>query len=185
VAAAANVPPARAGGGSWIDASGSLWLFGGDSLPGFLNDLWKFTPSTNQWTWESGSSTPNAFGVYGTQSVAAAANVPGARAPAASWTDAAGNFWLFGGGGIVAPSTSGDFNDLWIFSPASGQWSWVSGSSSGTAGAVPASPMPGARAAAASWVDAAGNFWLFGGESPADPVAGGELNDLWEYRQAD
>ena len=184
VAAPANVPPARWGGGSWIDGSGTFWLFGGNAFAGFLNDLWKFTPSTHQWTWVSGSSTPNAVGVYGTQSAAAAANVPGARAPAAFWTDAIGNFWLFGGSGTSAPSTSGFFNDLWIFSPASGQWSWVSGSSNGVEGAVPAMSVPGARQEAAAWVDAAGNFWLFGGASPATPIAGGELNDLWKY-QAD
>jgi hypothetical protein len=36
-----------------------------------------------------------------------------------------------------------------------------------------------------AWVDGAGNFWLFGGESLANPLAGGEPNDLWEYRHAD
>jgi N-acetylneuraminic acid mutarotase len=195
VAAPANVPPARWGGGSWIDGSGTFWLFGGNASAGFLNDLWKFTPSTNQWTWVSGSSTPNAIGVYDTQSAAAAANVPGARAPAAFWTDVVGNFWLFGGNGSSAPSTSGSFSDLWTFSPASGQWTWVSGSSSAALGTVPAASVPatsapatsapGARDGAAAWVDGAGNFWLFGGASPATPIAGGELNDLWEYRQAD
>jgi N-acetylneuraminic acid mutarotase len=188
----ANVPPGRAGAGSWVDSTGNLWLFGGDSFGGFLNDVWKFTPSTSQWTWVSGSSTPNALGVYSTQGTAAAANVPGARTPAAFWTDAAGNFWLVGGNGISAASTSDFFNDLWVFSPASGQWTWVSGSSSagaagvyGTLGSAAPGNVPGARDGAAAWVDGAGNFWLFGGESPASPIAGGELNDLWEYRQAD
>jgi hypothetical protein len=188
-AASANVPAARAAAGSWIDGTGSLWLFGGNSFAGFLNDLWKFTPNTNQWTWVSGGNTPNALGVYGTQGATAATNVPGSRSPAAFWIDAAGNFWLFGGNGISAPQTSNLFNDLWVFSPTTGQWTWVSGSSGGAAAGVygtlgTAAPgnVPGARDSAAAWIDGAGNLWLFGGESAANPLAGGELNDLWQYR---
>jgi len=189
-AAAANEPPARIGAASWIDSTGNLWLFGGNGFGGFLNDLWKFTPSTNQWIWVSGGNLPGAVGVYGTQGSTAAADVPGSRSPAASWIDAAGNFWLFGGNGVSDPYTSNLFNDLWEFSPATGQWTWVSGSSSGGAAGVygklgTAAPgnVPGARAGAAAWIDVAGNLWLFGGESDANPLAGGELNDLWEYRR--
>jgi N-acetylneuraminic acid mutarotase len=188
-AASVNVPAARAAAGSWIDSSGSLWLFGGGTVGGFLNDLWKFMPSTNQWTWMSGGNAPNALGVYGTQGTAAATNVPGSRSPAAFWIDAAGNFWLFGGSGISAPQTSDLFNDLWVFTPVTGQWTWVSGSSSGGAAGVygtlgTAAPgnVPGARDGAAAWIDGAGNLWLFGGASDANPLAGGELNDLWQYR---
>jgi N-acetylneuraminic acid mutarotase len=189
-AASANVPGARSGAGSWIDSTGSLWLFGGDGFGGFLNDLWKFTPSTNQWTWVSGGNAPNVLGVYGTHGATAATNVPGSRAPAAFWIDAAGNFWLIGGSGISAPQTSDLFNDLWVFSPATGEWTWVSGSSSGGAAGVygtlgTAAPgnVPGARDGAAAWIDGAGNLWLFGGQSDANPLAGGELNDLWQYRR--
>ena len=47
----------------------------------FLNDLWEFSPTTKEWAWMSGSNTPGAivYGVYGTQGVASASNVPGAR----------------------------------------------------------------------------------------------------------
>lgn len=189
-AAATNEPPARSGAVSWVDGTGSLWLFGGDSVGGYLNDLWKFTPSTNQWTWVSGGDSPNAVGVYGTLGSTAATNFPGSRSGAASWIDAAGNFWLFGGNGISAPQTTDLLNDLWEFSPATGQWTWVSGSSGGGAAGVygtlgTAAPgnVPGARQSAAAWIDGTGNLWLFGGESDANPPAGGELNDLWEYRR--
>src|SRR5436190_21582555 len=56
-------------------------------------------PSFATWTWMSGANTPNANPVYGTKGVAASANVPGARREAVSFTDAAGNFWVFGGWG--------------------------------------------------------------------------------------
>jgi hypothetical protein len=98
MAAAANVPSARDGAGAtWTDASGNLWLFGGEGyLPatGFyhrFNDLWKYSPASGEWTWVAGFSTFDATGVYGTQGVAAAANVPGARAAASTWQDASGN----------------------------------------------------------------------------------------------
>ena len=83
-AASTNVPGARQGASSWTDSSGNLWLFGGRGYATSmgevdLNDLWKFNPSTKQWTWVSGSNTGNSSGVYGTQGAANSANVPGSR----------------------------------------------------------------------------------------------------------
>ena len=43
-----------------------------------------------------------------------------------NWTDAAGNFWLFGGNGYDSAGTSGYLNDLWKYS--AGQWTWMGGS---------------------------------------------------------
>ncbi|MCH7490236.1 MAG: Ig-like domain-containing protein [Gemmatimonadetes bacterium] len=69
------------------------------------------------WTWVSGSTSINQPGVYGTQGVASGSNTPGARSGAASWIDASGNLWLFGGGGIDAAGSFGDLNDLWRGTP--------------------------------------------------------------------
>ena len=191
VAASTNVPDGRSAvAASWIDSADNLWLFGGSTLSGFRNDLWKFTPSTNQWTWVSGPNTPSGLGVYGTPGSSAATNVPGSRLAAASWIDASGNFWLFGGEGVIDPQTSGLFNDLWMFSPGTGQWTWVSGSSSGdvagvygTLGTAAPTNAPGERASAAAWIDGAGSLWLFGGTGTNSPEAGSELNDLWQYQR--
>lgn len=49
-------------------------------------------------TWTSGADAANASSVYATQGIPAAVDAPGAREGAASWTDAAGDLWLFGGG---------------------------------------------------------------------------------------
>ncbi len=76
VAAPSNVPGGRANAVSWTDSSGNLWLFGGG---GQFNDLWKFSPTTKEWTWVSGSDTGNASGIYGTLGAASANNVPGGR----------------------------------------------------------------------------------------------------------
>jgi hypothetical protein len=197
VAAAANAPGGRNLSVSWVDGAGNLWLFGGygesngggQSAPnsGELNDLWKYDPTTNFWTWMGGSQAANMTGVYGTQNVAAAANIPGARDSAISWVDKSGNLWLFGGYGDIA-TTAGQLNDLWKYSTASGLWTWVSGSSTaagaagvyGTQGTPAAGNVPGARESAVSWSDASGNLWLFGGYYIALEVTEQD-NDLWRF----
>ena len=179
-AAPGNVPGARSGAVGWIDKSGNLWLFGGFSyLAGDLNDLWKY--SGGQWTWVSGSNQAVQPGVYGTQGTAEPGNVPGARGNAVGWTDASGNFWLFGGEGLDSSGTYGFLNDLWRYS--AGQWTWEDGSNLanqpgvyGTQGMAAPGNTPGARPGAVGWTDASGNLWLFGG---------GQIymyNDLWVYQ---
>jgi N-acetylneuraminic acid mutarotase len=193
VAAAANVPGARTYSVSWIDSAGELWLFGGaEPHPagalGELNDLWRYSPATGQWTWVSGANTVNALGVYGTQGMAAAANVPGARDSSLSWIDSAGNLWLFGGGGYDSAGTADDLNDLWRYSPGTGEWTWVSGANRvdargvyGTQGVAAGANVPGARDSGVSWIDSAGNLWLFGGFGYDSTGGGGLINDLWRY----
>lgn len=173
-----NVPGARWGAVSWVDDAGDLWLFGGDGndgagASGNLNDLWRFDGAN--WTWMSGSSTIEAPGVYGDQGIAAPGNVPGARYNAASWIDGAGNLWLFGGIGV-----DGLHNDLWRFD--GDLWTWVSGSEAtdqmgdyGEQGIPSPEQVPGARYNAVSWIDGAGDLWLFGG------ISDGTMNDLWRF----
>jgi len=64
----------------------------------------------------------------------------------------------------------GVMNDLWIYSPSSGEWTWVGGSNTelapgvyGTQGTPAQHKHAGARCNAVSWKDANGNLWLFGG----------------------
>ena len=185
----ANVPGARSGAVSWIDSQGKLWLFGGAGMDltvygGLLNDLWEYDPTTNEWTWVSGSDIGNQAGTYGTKGTADPSNVPGARHSAVSWLDSSGKLWLFGGGGYDSGSSGGELNDLWEYDPATLEWTWVSGSNvfgqNGTYGIQgTADPLnvPGARSGAVSWLDSQGNLWLFGGWGNYS----GELNDLWKY----
>ena len=114
-------------------------------------------------------------------------NNPGAREGSASWTDAAGNLWLFGGDNLAAQSWQ-EFNDLWSYSPATGLWTWVGGSnvaanagSYGTLGVAAAGNLPPARTDALSWVDSAGTFWLFGGAQLNSNGLLAVFNDLWSY----
>ncbi|MGA3083024.1 MAG: kelch repeat-containing protein, partial [Terracidiphilus sp.] len=126
--AAANIPGGRGAAAVWTDHSGNTWLFGGygfdaNGAVSYLNDLWELTPSTNEWTWMSGSSTIGSSGgqpgVYGTLGTPAAGNVPGGRAVPSSWTDKSGNLWLFGGYGYDSAGALSTLNDVWEFSPAS------------------------------------------------------------------
>lgn len=171
----------------WADASGNLWLFGGvgygtTPLTQLQSDLWKY--SSGQWTWMGGSNTGDQSGIYGTLGQAAAANIPGARSLATAVADSSGNLWLFGGSGFDANGNLDYLNDLWKYS--NGQWAWMSGadtvdqSSYGTLGVASPANVPSARLESMSWVDASGNFWLFGG-APAPGNTLNLLNDLWKF----
>jgi N-acetylneuraminic acid mutarotase len=183
-------PGSRAGAGSWTDAFGAFWLFGGfglatTSTAGHLNDLWRFDPSTGTWTWMSGASVTNSAGSYGNLSIPSAANVPGARHLGASWQEVDGTFWLFGGAGC-ASTCSGELNDVWRYEPAVDLWTWMGGSSVlnepgayGAPGIREPGSRPGSRDGAAGWSRAEGGFWLFGGHGIVADGAIGLLNDLW------
>jgi len=59
--ASLNNPGERVGAVSWKDATANFWLFGGfgyDSQGNddYMNDLWKYTLSTNEWTWINGDT---------------------------------------------------------------------------------------------------------------------------------
>lgn len=144
-------------------------------------------PST--WTWVSGSNSIfDRGGSYGTRGLAAPSNVPGARAGAVSWLGSNGELWLFGGYGYYSFVDTGCLNDLWKFDPATLQWTWVSGSSSGnepgiygTIGVAHFANVPGARKGAVSWTSSQGGFWLFGGEGYDSVGQGGDLDDLWRF----
>ena len=195
-----NVPGVRNASAQWQDSSGNFWIFGGygydaNGASSYLSDLWKFNPSTSQWTWMGGSNIHGQSGVYGTLGTASAANIPGSREDAMSWTDKSGNLWLFGGAGTDSAGSVGFLNDLWEFNPATSQWTWMGGGSVlgcancaglatyGTLGTPAAGNIPGGRDNSAIWTDSGGNVWLFGGY--VDPANGDnastELNDLWEF----
>ena len=102
----------------------------------------------NQWTWVKGPNTTNQPGIFGTQGVPAPANNPPAMsACSATWTDNAGDLWLFGGW------ASGRSNNLWRYNIASNQWTWMKGSQGfdlpsvfGTKGIEDSLNRPGGRA---------------------------------------
>ena len=139
----------------------------------------------------SGSTTAGVAPTYGTQGTAATTNSPGSRALPATWIDASGNLWLFGGGCTNSVGYTNACNDLWKFTSATGTWTWISGSSAsgsagsyGTPGVAVASNAPPARKGAQTWIDAAGNLWLFGGLAASSGIpasANLTLGDVWKF----
>jgi hypothetical protein len=188
------VPGGRFAAATWTDASGNFFLFGGSAFGHFYNDFWKYdttalngsnyTTTEGTWTVISGTAAVDQSGVYSSGTL-----VPGARQNAVTWTDASGNFWLFGGNGYDGSHNLGDLNDLWEYT--GGAWVWVSGGNTnqfqqpgnyGTQGTAAAANIPGARDSAVGWADANGNLWLFGGLGFDSVGAFGSLNDLWMYK---
>jgi hypothetical protein len=124
VAAVNNVPGGRYYNPVGVkDIAGNLWLFGGyaysASSGGLLNDLWKYDISSNTWTWVRGAAIPNQNGVSGTQGVGSSTNTPGARYMHMTWGDNNGHYWVYGGFGTPAttstPTVYGDLADMWRF----------------------------------------------------------------------
>jgi hypothetical protein len=202
-------PGSRTNPVTWTDGSGNLWLFGGygydsQNVLGYLNDLWEFNTTSHKWTFVSGGTTnmANQNGVYATPAL------PGGRQEAVGWADANGNLWLFGGEGEDSVGTAnGILNDLWVYNIAGNQWTFVTGNNLanqtgeyglqpfvgppttiGAAGTVcltngATNTLPGSRWGASGWVDAGGNFWLFGGWGLDSTATNGNgaLNDFWVY----
>jgi N-acetylneuraminic acid mutarotase len=189
-----NNPGGRSGACSWKDATGKFWIFGGNGFDfianyGLLCDLWRYNPQTNEWTWMNGPDLVLQTGVYGTLGSGSSNNHPGGRYGATAWTDNAGDLWLFGGYGLATGAGTGNLNDLWKYSVANNEWTWMGGYSTifeagtyGTVGLPSATVLPGSRVNAAGWNDALGNFWLFGGFGcTTNSLNVGNLDDLWKY----
>jgi len=203
-----NAPSGPVLSATWTDRYGRLWLFGGFFPQGpkdyTMNDLWEFNPSTNQWTWQSGSSSPPCrivqsnmncaqVGIYGTKGIPAADNGPGGRDFAQSWTDKDGKLWLYGGSGFDSIGQLGDLNDLWVFDPDTKQWAWMNGDATlpgtgygnpgvyGTKGTPAPANNPGGLSTAFTWTDASGNAWVFGGSGFDVNGTIGLPNNLWKF----
>jgi hypothetical protein len=165
-------PRPRQAASSWSGSTGDLWLFGGQSADSagaarLLGDFWKYDSNAREWLQLSGlaraGSSPSDNDTF---------SIPSARSYAASWIDAAGTLWLFGGQGLGAGGTSALLNDLWAFNSSAGTW---------TQAIQSRGPTPSARMAASFWVDPSGMLWLFGGYGMDATGAASQLDDLWRY----
>lgn len=172
VSSPSNSPGNRQVYAKWKDATGDLWMFGGN---GSNNDVWKYVISTNEWTWMSGSNMANDPGNYGPQCSSSTSYLPSARYEnRACWIDNNGSFWTYGGY---------MFSDLWKYCPATNEWTLENGNQSaavgvyGTRGVSSPLNIPGARMGSVGWKDNSGNFWMWGGWVGISNAA----NDLWRF----
>jgi len=194
-----------------------------DGIPGFLNDMWVW-PAEYGW-WLPGGWVPanlpivfnaqalsysadttnlqlkDRSGIYGTLGSGTscksgpACTTPGARWGGATWTDAAGNLWMFGGQGLDSTGSEVLLNDIWEFDITSGpcsydlttgtgiftncEWIWQGGKNVGNQPTT--GTFPGGRWAIANFTDSSGNVWMFGGQGYDSAGNVGLLNDLWKY----
>jgi Kelch motif/Galactose oxidase, central domain len=156
----------------------SLWQFGGIDGDGFTNNAMMFqslNPIGTTFTRVAGSTSREDPGSYNGQGNS---GIPAARAFAAYWKDAAGNFWIFGG----SSPDNGAMNDLWRFNPTTNVFTLVKGTfrnttaSYGTISTTSSSNFPPARAQASAVVSSDGKFYIFGGANGAN-----YYNDLWQF----
>jgi len=174
----ANAPGARWSYSHWKDSNGNFWLFGGMNNYNNLNDMWRFNPTTNEWTWMSGTNILNDIGTNGTQCVPDTSNIPSARYEnRACWTRPCDNFELFGGTGLADRH-----NDLWNYNVNTNEWTWISGTilsnNLGNYGTITVSSptnVPPWHIGSSAWIDISGNLWMFGG------YCNGYFNDMWRY----
>ncbi|MDQ5921924.1 MAG: hypothetical protein QG673_1983 [Pseudomonadota bacterium] len=126
VESSTNLPGSRQYSGYAVNTAGNFVLFGGNGYAesgaavgvtaGTMNDLWIYSVTNNQWTWESGSTSTNQYGIYGTKGIPNSTNIPGSRVALSSWFSG-GSLWLFGGGGYAESGERGNLNDLWRYAP--------------------------------------------------------------------
>lgn len=190
VSSVSNKPGARIGSSSWIDGADNLWLFAGlgyASGYGLLNDLWKYSTSTNEWVWQNGDSTAGHPSVYNNASLINSVARPGGIHNAITNTTGVADVWLFGGRGYTA-TAFGELNALWKYNMNSNQWSFVKGDPApyvageyGAMGVPAETNKPGSREKLVAWTDSLGNLWMFGGENyPLNTTTTFYHNDLWK-----
>ncbi len=175
-----NEPGARWCYAKWKDSQGNFWMFSGAGInTGYRNDMWRFNPTTNEWTWMSGPNTPyDTIGVSGTQCLPSVNNIPKARRESrVCWTRPNDNFVFFGGGTDVI-----QYNDMWNYNVNTNEWTWMSGSvipdqpgSYGTILVPSPTNMPSSRSGGVGWTDNSGNLWMFGGSILY------YKNDMWRF----
>ncbi|GAB4092885.1 kelch repeat-containing protein [Flaviaesturariibacter terrae] len=193
VASAPNKPPHRANACTWTDKQGNLWMFGGSEglSHAFYNDLWKYSPASNTWTWMHGDTLADRPGNYGVKGVPHPLNKPAARSNAGCWIDSAGNLWLYGGYYVYSNNDFGILADLWKYDIGANEWIWVAGSSDrfalpvyGVQGVPSSANSPGAAERSACWTGRDGRFYLYGGFQVTTYNSGGWNSLLWSYDPA-
>lgn len=114
-------PGGREGASTWKDKDGNFWLFGGygyssTGVVAYLNDVWKYSITNNQWAWVSGDTIYNQYGIYGTLGIPDTLNMPGSRKGAMFIYDNSNSLFCFGGEGYNSNYGPQYCNDLWKIS---------------------------------------------------------------------
>jgi hypothetical protein len=178
-------PGDRQYGVGWADSAGNLWMFGGSTTvpTAGRNDLWVYMVANSTWTWLTGNTTAGGAAA-GTKGTAATTATPGAGNRAASWRQGT-NLWLFGG----SYGSNGTTNALWKYDTTNSTWTWVTGSTTLSAGATGAAGTQGTESTGAtppilSYTafanDPKSNYLYLYGGGPTGGV-GSVYDTFWRY----
>lgn len=191
VETATNNPPARLSFTKWKGKDGKFYVFAGGNSSTARNDLWRYNPANNNWTWISGTKIPNNTGTYNAKCNPQQAEYPSARIENQTTATTVKNcteiFWSFGGFRTITNTES--FYDLWLYNLSTNKWTWVSGNNNtnyaGNYGPL-YTPSPtnmiGSRGGVFIWTDTAHNLWIFGGLTYDSTISAlGLKNDLWKF----
>lgn len=188
VEVASNIPPPRSNSTHLKDPNGNFYFWTGYSAQydEDFNDVWRYNPTTNNWTWISGTNQMNNNGSYGTICVSNPTDLPMSRwdnpSPQTSSSFSCSKVFLTFGG--ENEYTEGYTDDLWIFNPQTTLWKWIGGSSGpnaagnyGTMGVPSPTNSPPSRQGHVQWIDNSGNLWLYSGLSMGSTYT----DDMWKF----
>lgn len=172
-----NTPGTRTESCSWVDKDGNFWLYGGEGWAGRPNDLWKYTVSSNMWTWMKGGAGVSCDGDYGIKGVESPSNNPPCIFEMdITWTDYNGDLWMVDMNGC-----------LWRYRMQTNNWIWTKGNNIpnsksvyGTKGVASLKNTPGVAPYFnyTRWKDSEGNFWYL--ETAANYFVRKKI--LWKYQ---
>jgi gliding motility-associated-like protein len=154
-------------GRSWVDLNGNFWLYSGlANTSDFVtsNYLWRYIPSTNQWTWMKGNQTATIISsTLGTQGIAAPENSPSGcdLGNSAAWVDLNGDLWLLNADSFLGMCV------MWKYEIATNNWIWMGGGvpfNYGTQGVSSSLNNPEMfYESPISWVQDDGSLWFLDG----------------------
>lgn len=183
-------PLVNAGARGWVDNSGNFYFMFGQrpSLTVYVlhNQLWRFNPSTLEWTWLTGTNSDNSPAVYGTKGVPSSSNTPAGQALNSTITQSSDRdkIWFFGERRLFGVNSYYTTNNMWQYQISTNEWTWLSGDgdtqnpagSFGSKGVERASNLPGQAFSSEMFKSPNGDLWVLGGIRNA-----GRLNFLWRY----
>jgi hypothetical protein len=149
---ASNFPPTVENPTYWKDDSGNFWMFGGQirdnnsnytgsvGRRAWVNTLWKYNPTSNNWTWMRGKNPltytvnvnsinpiPFSPGYYGLKDVTSDLNLPASRNRPVFWKKNSELFFGYGESTLNLSSNPLKFTDLWKYDISSNNFTWIGG----------------------------------------------------------
>jgi gliding motility-associated-like protein len=171
IASALNSPSSNAFNecrGAWVDAvTNDFWLY--DALS---SDMWKYTTSTNLWTFIKGSMGGSSTGNLGMLNVPSSTNLPKSSFCYSNWKDTNGDFYIY------IPLSNNVYNVVWKYNKTTNMWVWIDGQLSNSAissgycnSAFPNFPAGSLEYRTLPNSACPNTYWVYGGQT----------NKLWLY----